>query len=61
LSGFESSLTFGVAKFPRRDPLLADPTYRATENPGGAWSAALNHALALVFLGQVLFLLDLTF
>ena len=44
-----------------RDPLLADPAYmrRMPRRPRGA--LLLAGALALVFIGQILFLLDLTF
>jgi hypothetical protein len=44
-----------------RDPLLADPAYmrRRPRRPRGA--LLLAGALALVFIGQILFLLDLTF
>lgn len=43
------------------DPLLADPAYmrRKPRRPRGA--LLLAGALALLFLGQILFLLDLTF
>jgi hypothetical protein len=43
-----------------RDPLLADPAYmrRIPRRPRGA--LLLAGALALVFIGQILFLLDLT-
>jgi hypothetical protein len=43
-----------------RDPLLADPAYmrRKPRRPRGA--LLLAGALALVFIGQILFLLDLT-
>jgi hypothetical protein len=44
-----------------RDPLLADPLYRrrTPRRPEGARLLAV--AVALVFLGQILLLLDLTF
>jgi hypothetical protein len=44
-----------------RDPLLADPIYmrRMPRRPRGA--LLLAGAIGLVFLGQILFLLDLTF
>ena len=44
-----------------RDPFLADPVYmrRTPRRPRGA--LLLASAVGLVFLGQILFLLDLTF
>ena len=44
-----------------RDPLLADPTYRRLKPRRPRGALLLIGALTLVFLGQVLFLLDLTF
>ena len=44
-----------------RDPLLADPLYRRLKPRRPRGALLLIGALALVFLGQVLFLLDLTF
>ena len=44
-----------------RDPLLSDPVYRRMKPRRPRGALLLIGALALVFLGQVLFLLDLTF
>ena len=44
-----------------RDPLLADPVYRRLKPRRPRGALLLIGALTLVFLGQVLFLLDLTF
>jgi hypothetical protein len=44
-----------------RDPLLSDPLYRRAKprRPRGAF--ALMSGIALLFIGQILFLIDLTF
>jgi hypothetical protein len=44
-----------------RDPLLADPAYMRLKPRRPRGALLLAGALGLVFLGQVLFLLDLTF
>jgi hypothetical protein len=44
-----------------RDPLLSDPLYSRVKPRRPRGALLLIGALALVFIGQVLFLLDLTF
>jgi hypothetical protein len=44
-----------------RDPLLADPLYGRLKPRRPRGALLLIGALALVFVGQILFLLDLTF
>jgi hypothetical protein len=44
-----------------RDPRLADPLHGRLKPPRPRGALLLIGALALVFLGQILFLLDLTF
>jgi hypothetical protein len=44
-----------------RDPLLSDPVYNRARPRRPRGALLLIGALALVFIGQVLFLIDLTF
>ena len=44
-----------------RDPLLSDPLYRRVNPRRPRGAVALVSAVALLFIGQILFLIDLTF
>jgi hypothetical protein len=44
-----------------RDPHLSDPVYRRVKPRRPPRALALLSAVALVFIGQILFLIDLTF
>jgi hypothetical protein len=44
-----------------RDPDLSDPAYRRVQPRKPRGAVALISAVALLFLGQILFLIDLTF
>ena len=44
-----------------RDPRLSDPTYRRTKPRTPRGAIMLIGAVALVFIGQILFIIDLTF
>jgi hypothetical protein len=44
-----------------RDPHLSDPAYRRVQPRKPRGAVALISAVALLFLGQILFLIDLTF
>jgi hypothetical protein len=44
-----------------RDPHLSDPVYRRVKPRRPAGAAAMIGGVALLFIGQILFLIDLTF
>ena len=44
-----------------RDPLLSDPLYRRSKPRRPRRALVLISAVALLFIGQILFLIDLTF
>ncbi len=44
-----------------RDPLLSDPLYRREKPRRPRGALVLISAMALLFIGQILFLIDLTF
>jgi hypothetical protein len=44
-----------------RDPLLSDPLYRRVKPRRPRGALALMSGIALLFIGQILFLIDLTF
>jgi len=44
-----------------RDPLLSDPLYRRAKPRRPRGALVLISAVALLFIGQILFLIDLTF
>jgi hypothetical protein len=44
-----------------RDPHLSDPAYRRVKPRRPSGALALVSAMALLFIGQILFLIDLTF
>jgi hypothetical protein len=44
-----------------RDPLLSDPVYRRAKPRRPRGALALMSGIALLFIGQILFLIDLTF